>query len=129
MIAQYLGQYPLRLMCRVLAVSPAGFYAWHRRPPSARQQQDTQLQVQIAALHRRSRRRYGSPRILGDLRDAGERVGKKRVARLLRAAGLQGTPPRRFASPPRPTPITRWPPIAWRGSLRCRSPIGCGRRM
>lgn len=96
MIAQFLGQYPLRLMCRVLQVSPAGFYAWQRRAPSARQEQDTRLGVAIAAAHRRSRRRYGSPRIHEDLRDSGARVGRKRVARLMRAAGLAGTPRRRF---------------------------------
>ena len=97
MIAQHRAAYPLRLMCRVLEVTPAGFYAWQRRPPSARQQEDTRLRVQIAAFHRRSRRRYGSPRILRDLRqEAGERVSRKRVARLMREAGLVGTPRRRF---------------------------------
>jgi putative transposase len=89
MIAQHRAEYPLRLMCRVLAVSPAGFYAWQRRGPSARAHADTLLQVQVAAFHRRSRRRYGSPRIHRDLREeAGLRV--------MRAAGLVGTPRRRF---------------------------------
>jgi putative transposase len=97
MIAQHRVEFPLRLMCRVLAVSPAGFYAWQRRGPSARQQADTRLGVQIAAFHRRSRRRYGSPRIHRDLREeAGGRVSRKRVARMMRAAGLRGTPRRRF---------------------------------
>jgi putative transposase len=96
MIAQYRGHYPLRLMCRVLEVSPASFYAWQDRPPSARQAEDTRLRVTIAALHRQSRQTYGSPRILRDLKAAGERVARKRVARLLREQGLAGTPPRRF---------------------------------
>lgn len=97
MIAQYRAEYPLRLMCRVLAVTPSGFYAWQRRLPSARQQEDVRLGVQIAAFHRRSRERYGSPRIHRDLREeAGQRVSPKRVARLMRAAGLVGTPGRRF---------------------------------
>jgi transposase InsO family protein len=97
MIAQYRAEYPLRLMCRVLAVSPAGFYAWQGRPPSARQQEDTRLRVQIAAFHQRSQRRYGSPRILTDLREeAGLRVSRKRVARVMQEAGLVGTPRRRF---------------------------------
>ena len=96
MIAQHRADYPLRLMCRVLAVSPSGFYAWQRRPPSARQGQDTRLRVTIAALHRQSRQTYGTPRIHRDLRAAGERVAKKRIARLLREQGLAGTPPRRF---------------------------------
>lgn len=96
MIAQHRAEYPLRLMCRVLEVSPAGFYAWQRRVPSARAQQDTQLRVQIAAFHRQSRRRYGSPRIHRDLREAGTRVSRRRVARLMREAGLVGLPARRF---------------------------------
>jgi transposase InsO family protein len=97
MIAQHRAEYPLRLMCRVLAVSPAGFYAWQRRGPSARQQENTRLGVQVAAFHRRSRRRYGSPRIHRDLREeAGLRVSRKRVARVMREAGLVGTPRRRF---------------------------------
>ncbi|MBK9692178.1 MAG: IS3 family transposase [Gemmatimonadetes bacterium] len=97
MIAQHRDAYPLRLMCRVLAVTPSGFYAWQRRDPSARYQDDTLLGVQIAAFHRRSRRRYGSPRIWKDLREeAGRRVSRKRVARVMREAGLVGTPRRRF---------------------------------
>jgi len=97
MIAQHRAEYPLRLMCRVLAVSPSGFYAWQRRPPTTRQEEDTRLGVHIAAFHRRSCQRYGSPRIQRDLREeAGERVSRKRVARLMRAAGLVGTPRRRF---------------------------------
>ena len=96
MIAQYRGQYPLRLMCRVLTVSPAGFYAWQRRPPSARGREDARLRVAVAALHRQSRQTYGSPRILRDLRAAGERVAQKRVARLLQEQGLVGMPLRRF---------------------------------
>ena len=97
MIAPYRAEYPLRLMCRVLAVSPSGFYAWQHRGPSARAQADVQLGVQVAALHRRSQRRYGSPRIRRDLRDeAGVRVSRKRVARVMRTAGLVGTPRRRF---------------------------------
>jgi transposase InsO family protein len=83
-------------MCRVLAVSPAGFYAWRRRPPSARAQDDVRLRGAVTVLHRRSRATYGAPRIHQDLRAAGERVARKRVARLLREAGLAGTTPRRF---------------------------------
>jgi transposase InsO family protein len=104
MIARYRSEYPLRLMCRVLAVSPAGFYAWQRRPPSARRQQDPPLQVAIAASHRRSGRTYGSPRILEDLQAAGTRVSRKRVARLMRAAGLVGTPRRHFRVTTQSTP-------------------------
>lgn len=96
MIAGHRSQFPLTLMCRVLAVSRAGFYAWQRRGLSARAEQDTQLQVAIAASHRRSTETYGSPRILRDLREAGHRVSRKRVARLMRRAGLRGVARRRF---------------------------------
>jgi putative transposase len=104
MIALHRAEYPLRLMCRVLAVSPAGFYAWQRRPPSRRHQEDTRLHVAIAASHRRSRRTYGSPRILEDLQEAGVRVSRRRIARLMRAAGLVGTPRRRFRVTTQHTP-------------------------
>jgi putative transposase len=95
-IAAHRSAFPLTLMCRVLQVSRAGFYAWRRRAPSPRRQQDTQLQVAIAASHRRSTATYGSPRILRDLHDAGHCVSRKRVARLMRAAGLRGIARRRF---------------------------------
>jgi transposase InsO family protein len=96
MIARHRADYPLRLMCRVLEVSPAGFYAWQHRRPSQRQQEDTRLQVSIAASYRRSRRTYGSPRILRDLRAAGLRVSRRRIVRLMRAAGLVAIPRHRF---------------------------------
>jgi len=76
--------YPVRLLCRCLEVSRAGFYAWQRRPISARAREDAGLCVEIAACHTESRRTYGSPRILRDLRDRGRRVSRKRVARLMR---------------------------------------------
>ena len=81
---------------KVLEVSRGGYYAWRRRRPSARAVVDTQLQVRIAASHRRSRGTYGSPRILRDLREDGIPIGRKRIARLLRAAGLRGVTRRRL---------------------------------
>jgi len=84
------ARHDVRAMSRVLGVSPSGFYAWCRRRPSARAQRDAALVPQIRASHRASGATYGAPRIVRDLRDLGERVGQKRVARLLRAAGLQG---------------------------------------
>ena len=95
MIAEHRSQFPLGLMCRVLEVSRAGFYAWVQRGVSPRAQHDGQLQVAIAVSHRRSDGIYGSPRILRDLRDVGLRVGRKRVARLMRGLGLRGVAPRR----------------------------------
>ena len=88
--------YPVRALCRNLAVSASGFYAWCKRGPSCREQRDQALKVSIRALHAASRRTYGSPRIHRDLRDAHERVGRKRVARLMREQGLQSRRKRRF---------------------------------
>ena len=95
-IARHRGEFPVRLMCRVLAVSPAGFYAAHRRRLSARVQQDQALRLKVRAVHARSRRRYGAPRVHAELRAQGERVAKKRVARLMREDGLVGRRPRRW---------------------------------
>ncbi len=90
------AHYPIRLLCRCLAVSRSGYYAWQKRAPSARAQQDARLRVEIAASHSASRRTYGSPRILRDLREEGHRVSRKRVARLMRELGLEGRRRRRF---------------------------------
>lgn len=95
-IARHRGEFPVRLMCRVLDVTSSGFYAAQRRPPSARAQRDEELRPQIHAAFRRSRRRYGAPRIHADLQEADERVGRKRVARLMREDGLVARPPRRW---------------------------------
>ncbi len=95
-IARHRGEFPLTLMCRVLSVSRAAFYAWERRGPSSRHLLDARLRVELAGFHRRSRRSYGRPRLLRDLRDAGYRVGQERVRRLMREAGLVGRPQRRF---------------------------------
>ena len=87
--------YPVATMCRLLRVSPSGFYAWRQRGPSARAQVDATLLTDVRAFHERSDRTYGAPRILEDLREAGVRVGRKRIARLLRGAGLVGVSRRR----------------------------------
>ncbi len=90
------ADYPVRLLCRCLAVSRSGFYAWRERPVSARDKQDARLKVEIAASHSASRRTYGSPRIIRDLHEEGHRVSRKRVARLMRELGLEGRRKRRF---------------------------------
>jgi putative transposase len=79
-------------------VSPSGFYAWHRRPESRRAARDRQLRVRIRASHTASRGRYGRPRIWRDLRDEGEQVSEKRVARLMRVDQLRARPRKRFRS-------------------------------
>jgi putative transposase len=85
-------------MCRVLGVSASGYYAWQVRPPSARTQADAALTEQIRAIHTRSRGTYGAPRIQAELAAQGTPVGRKRVARLLQAAGLAGVSRRLFVT-------------------------------
>jgi transposase InsO family protein len=88
--------YPVRALCRTLAVSCTGFYAWCRRGLSLRAQQDAALKVEIRAAHAASGKRYGSPRIYADLKAQSQHVGRKRVARLMREEGLEGQRKRRF---------------------------------
>ena len=88
--------FPVTLMCVVLKVSRSGFYAWCRRPEFSRVALDQPLLAAIQVSHQRSRKRYGSPRILSDLRASGMTVNKKRVERVMRVNGLQGVCKRRF---------------------------------
>jgi hypothetical protein len=74
--------FPVRLLCRTLQVSRAGFYAWPTRPPARRAQADARLGPEVAAIHAETRQRYGSPRIHAELADRGCRTSRKRVARL-----------------------------------------------
>jgi putative transposase len=84
-------------MCRVLKISRSGFYAWRDRPLSGRAQKDLWLTGKIEAIHQRSREAYGAPMIHAELADDHSiRVGRKRVARLMRAAGLRGATLRKF---------------------------------
>jgi putative transposase len=83
-------------MCRLFGVSPSGFFAWQKRPPSARATSDAELLGQIRAIHQDSRGTYGVPRVQAALRAGGVRVGRKRVARLMAADGLTGVHRRRF---------------------------------
>jgi len=83
------------LLARVLGVSRQGYYAWARRGPSARALRDAELTEAIHQHHRRSHGTYGAPRIHADLREDGQHLGRKRVARLMRQAGLCGLTRRR----------------------------------
>jgi putative transposase len=74
----------------MLGVSKSGYYAWRDRPPSERRQQDALLIEKIREIHSRSRETYGYPRVHAELRSLGVRCGRRRVARLMRAAGLRG---------------------------------------
>ena len=75
-------------MCRALGVSPGGYYARLKRPPSARATEDAELSARIGEIHRRSRQTCGAPRIHAGLKEQGAKVGGKRVARLMRAHDL-----------------------------------------
>lgn len=100
--------YPITMLCRLVDVSRAGYYAWSRQSPSQRAQDDAALTEDIRAIHTKSRGTYGVPRIHARLRDQGRRVGRKRVARLMQAAGLRGCGRRRrvrtTVSDPQATP-------------------------
>ena len=89
--------FPIATMGAVLGVSRSGFYAHRSRPPSARAMADAELTEKIAAFHERSQGTYGAPRIHADLAEAGISVGRKRVERLMKQAGLAGVSRRRFA--------------------------------
>ena len=88
-IAEHVRRFPVRLMCRMLQVSAAGYYAWARRPQSTRSQRNRDLTEQIRTLHARSRHTYGSPRLTRDLREAGHPVSENRVARLMREHSIR----------------------------------------
>ncbi len=85
----------VNVMCRVLKVSKSGFYGWRGRPPSAWARADALLSEKIARIHTDSRETYGAPRIHFELRTLGVRCSRKRVARLMRRAGLFGCGGRR----------------------------------
>ncbi len=88
--------FPLSRMCAVLGVSRSGFYAARQRGPNQHEHADQRLRVEIRAIHRASKRRYGSPRVHEALKAQGIRCGRKRVARLMREDGLQAKRRTRF---------------------------------
>jgi putative transposase len=88
--------YPVAVMCRVFGVSRTGFHNWERRPPSDRALEDARLTERIKRIDDASRGVYGAPRIHAELRiEHNIRVGRKRVARLMKAAGISGVGPRK----------------------------------
>jgi putative transposase len=98
-IAAERANFPVAAMCRVLGVSRSGFYDWCTRPPSRRELDDRALTLRIGEIHRITRGAYGAPRIAAELRAEGIRISDKRVARLMRAARLQGKHLRRWRRP------------------------------
>ena len=95
-IYQHRRYYAVRRMCRVLGVSPSGYYDWVDRPASARSQRHQRLTAQIQVLHQASRETYGAPRIHRDLVEAGEVVGKNTVAMLMRRSEIVPKTVRKF---------------------------------
>jgi len=94
-IAKQRGTWPTRVMCTLLEVSSSGFYEWLGRGPSARSLEDTRLTRGIRESFQLSDRTYGSPRVWRDLREAGERCGRHRVARLMQLAQMKARAKRR----------------------------------
>jgi putative transposase len=90
--------FPVTALCRLLAVSPSGYYAAGNRGQSKHARRDKELAARVSASHLASKRRYGSPRVHADLQAAGECVGRKRVARLMREKNLVARMRRRFRS-------------------------------
>jgi putative transposase len=98
---------PIATMARLLEVSASGYYAWIARGPSKRACDDADLLGRIRAIHASSRGTYGAPRIHVELTEQGVHVGRKRIARLMRIAGLHGASRRRSLSTTRRQPNAR----------------------
>ncbi len=106
-IQEHDRRYPIRLMCRALAVSPAGYYAWRDRPESRRTTANRTLLSAIRVIHQESRETYGSPSIWDALSKQGQAVGKHRVARLMRQEGLRAKTVKKWRATTQST--HRWP--------------------
>jgi transposase InsO family protein len=91
------AMYPVRAMARVLKVSASGYYAWRSRPASARATADADLTRHIRTIHAGSHATYGAPRVHAELKADGLSVGRKRIARLMRAAGIAGVSRAQFS--------------------------------
>ena len=102
-------EFAVRRMCSVLGVSPSGYYAWRERPVSPRVRANQKLTLEIRAIHIRSRKTYGSPRVHAELRAHGFWAGRNRVARLMRAENLRA---RRTKKWPRTTDSRHSYPVA-----------------
>jgi putative transposase len=108
-VAAERASFPVRLLCRVVGAAASGFYAWLRRGPARREGADRGLGARVEAVFAASRGTYGSPRVHAELRAQGVRVGRNRVARLMREGGLSATVRRRA---PRTTDSRHGHPVA-----------------
>ena len=122
-------RYPIRLMCRALAVSPARYYAWLERPESSRAKQNRTMLSAIRVIHRESRETYGSPSIWNVLVKQGHRIGEHRVARLMRQDGIRAKTVKKWRATTQsqhPFPVAATPPGS--GVYRRSAESGVGRR-
>lgn len=97
-ISREKAHHSVRLLCKVLNVSRSGFYAWLTRKPSKREQEDALLRCHVAAIFKASEETYGSPRVTAEAQEQGLKVGRHRVARLMREDGISARKRRRFVT-------------------------------
>jgi putative transposase len=90
------GEHDIKLLCETLMVSRSGYYAWLKAAETPKAKRDEALRVQVEEVHRQSRGTYGSPRVAAALRAKGHRVGRHRVARMMRRCGLRGRQKARY---------------------------------
>ena len=101
---EHRDMYRLQSMCNVLNVSRSGYYAWKRRRPSNREQENVDLLENIQEIYKKRRRNYGSPRITNELNEGGIRCGKNRVARIMKENGIRAYIRKRFKGRPQARP-------------------------
>jgi len=89
-------EFPIQRLCKVLDVSPSGYFAWKGRPACRRQRDDMVLLAHVRSAFTRSNETYGSPRMVHELRDNGLSIGRRRVARLMRENEMKARQKRRF---------------------------------
>ncbi len=94
-IAPMQQEFPVKVLCQALSVSQSGYYAWRKRLPSRRKQEDARLTPEIRQVFEKNRQVYGSPRIHAELCEWGWHCGCKRIARLMREQGISARKPRR----------------------------------
>jgi HTH-like domain len=127
-IEQHKQEFPVVVMCQVLGVSESGFYAWHKRPTCRRQREDAQLSTSIRQVFTTHQGRYGSPRLHAELHEQGQRISRKRVARLMREAGLCAKRKRHGVATTREILPIRWLQISLQEILRQQNRTKMGGR-
>jgi len=93
---QHSSTHGVQKMCRIIGASRSGYYQWKIQPQSRRQKENEKILMEIKESHKNSRRAYGSPRIVEDLKAKGMKCGKNRVARLMKIHGIVGKAKKRF---------------------------------